>query len=213
MEKSDFGKRLLKFCKHISHTQVEFAHKLSIKPQALQKYIKGQRLPMPDLLSRLYKLGCNINWLLSGEGEMIDLKDSSRGKTRLVPILAEVECGTPVYNQISQGNIKMLELADVSHYNNPFIVIARGDSMRPYINPGDYLLCVDEPLRIKDGSVVVINFKTIPETYSSNAKLIKFLKDDSIMLYSINTKFPPTIHKKSEIYKIYRVIKIMREVR
>lgn len=213
MEKSDFGKRLLKFCKYTSPTQAEFARKLNIKPQALQKYIKGQRLPMPDFLNRLYELGCNINWLLSGEGEMISLKDFPRGKTRLVPILAEVECGIPVYNQISQENIKMAELTDISHYNNPFIVIARGDSMKPYINPGDFLLCVDEPLRIKDGSAVVTNFRTIPETYSSNAKLIKFLKNDSIMLYSINTKFPPTVHKKSEIYKIYKVIRIIREVK
>ena len=213
MEKSDFGKRLLKFCKYTFQTQVEFARKLNIKPQALQKYIKGYRLPLPDFLNRLYKLGCNINWLLSGEGEMIETKASPRGKTRLVPILAEVECGTPVYNQINQEHIKMAELTDVSHYNNPFIVIARGDSMRPYINPGDYLLCVDEPTKIKDGSAVVIDFKTIPETYSSNAKLIKFLKDDSIMLYSINTKFAPTIHKKSEIYKIYKVIRIIRDVK
>jgi phage repressor protein C with HTH and peptisase S24 domain len=168
---------------------------------------------MPALLNRLYKLGCNVNWLLTGEGEMIRQKDSPGGKTRLIPVLAEVECGMPVYNQINQENIKMFELADVSHYNSPFIVIARGDSMRPYINPGDYLLCVDEPMKIKDGSAVVVNFKTIPETYSSNAKLIKFLKDESIMLYSINTKFPPTIHKKSEIYKIYKVVRLIREVK
>jgi phage repressor protein C with HTH and peptisase S24 domain len=85
--------------------------------------------------------------------------------------------------------------------------------MRPYINPGDYLLCVDEPGKLKDGRAVVVNFKTIPETYMSNAKLIRYLDNDRIMFYSINTKYPPTIHKKTDIYKIYKVMRIIREVK
>jgi hypothetical protein len=74
-------------------------------------------------------------------------------------------------------------------------------------------LCTDEPQKLKNGRAVIVNFKTIPETYSSNAKLINFLDDDRIMLYSINTKFPPVIYKKSDIYRIYKVVRIIRDVR
>jgi phage repressor protein C with HTH and peptisase S24 domain len=214
MDKNSFSERLMEFCKVVSPTQVDFASKLGMKPQTLQKYIRGQRLPLPDILNKISNLGCNINWLLNGEGEMIKKSDKlPHAKTKLIPVLGEVECGVPVYNQISSDSIKMSEMTDVNHFTNPFIAIARGESMRPYINPGDYLLCSDEPQKIKDGRAVVVNFKTIPETYSSNAKLIKFLDDDRIMLYSINTKFAPTVHRKSEIYKIFKVVRIIRDVR
>jgi len=213
MDKNSFSERLMEFCKVVSPTQVDFAGKLGMKPQTLQKYIKGQRMPLPDILNKISNLGCNINWLLNGEGEMLKKTEKFRSKTKLIPVLAEVECGVPVYNQVNSDAIKVMELADVNHFTNPFVAVARGDSMRPYINPGDHLLCSDEPNKLKDGRAVVVNFKTIPETYSSNAKLIKYLDDDRIMLYSINTKFAPTVHRKSEIYKIYKVVRIIREVR
>jgi phage repressor protein C with HTH and peptisase S24 domain len=213
MDKDLFGKRLSEFCKAVSPTQVDFAAKLGMQPQSLQKYIKGQRLPLPDILNKINNLGCNLNWLINGEGEMLKPSVNKTSKTKHIPLLVDVECGVPLYNQINQENLKSVELADVNHYINPFVAVARGDSMRPYINPGDYLLCSDEPQKIKDGRAVVVNFKTIPEMYSSNAKLIKFLDDERIMLYSINTKFPPSVYKKSDIFKIYKVVRIIREVR
>ena len=213
MDKKIFSKRLNDFCKTISDTQVDFAKKLEMKPQSLQKYLKGQRLPLPEILSKISSLGCNLNWLLNGEGDMIKKTATKIFKTKPIPVVIEVECGVPMYNQINQNNMKYLELADVNHLINPFIAVARGDSMRPYINPGDYLLCTDEPQKLKNGRAVVVNFKTIPETYSANAKLINFLDDERIMLYSINTKFAPVIYKKSDIFRIYKVVKIIRDVR
>lgn len=213
MDKILFSNRLNEFCKTVSHTQVDFAEKLGMQPQSLQKYLKGQRLPLPEILSKISNLGCNINWLLNGEGEMMKKNVIKSTKTKLIPILAEVECGVPIYNQITQEDLKYEELSDVNHFVNPFIAVARGDSMRPYINPGDRLLCSDEPHKIKNGRAVVVNFKTIPETYSSNAKLINILEDGRIMLYSINTKFPPTVHRESDIFRIYKVVRIIREVR
>ena len=213
MDKNLFGKRLNDFCKTVSPTQVDFADKLEMKPQSLQKYLKGQRLPLPEILSKISSLGCNLNWLLNGEGDMLKKTVTKIFKTKPIPVVAEVECGVPLYNQINHEDMKYLELADVNHLINPFIAVARGDSMRPYINPGDYLLCTDEPQKLKNGRAVIVNFKTIPETYSSNAKLINFLDDDRIMLYSINTKFPPVIYKKSDIYRIYKVVRIIRDVR
>jgi transcriptional regulator with XRE-family HTH domain len=213
MDKVLFSVRLNEFCKTVSPTQVDFAAKLGMKPQTLQKYLKGHRLPLPDILNKINNLGCNINWLLNGEGDMLKKTDKPNVKTKSIPVLATVECGTPVYNQINEEGIKMMELTDSNHFTNPFIAIARGDSMRPYINPGDFLLCSEDIQKIKDGRAVVVNFKSVPETYSSNAKLIKYLDDDRIMLYSVNTKFPPTVHKKSEIYKIYKVVRIIRDVK
>ncbi len=213
MDKKIFSARLTQFANAVASTKAEFAEMIEMSPQMLHKYINGERLPLPEILNKIHKVGCNLNWLLNGEGEMMTIKKESTKKTKKIPVLVEVECGVPVYNQLNNESLRYIELTDVSHYLNPFIAVARGDSMRPYINPGDLLLCIEDKEKIKDGRAVVVNFKTIPETYMSNAKLIRFLDDDRIMLYSINTKYPPTIHKKSDIYKIYKVIRIIREVK
>ncbi len=213
MDKKIFSSRLTQFANAVSTTKAEFAGMIEMSPQMLHKYINGERLPLPQILNKIHRLGCNLNWLLNGEGEMMIVKQESIKKTKRIPILAEVECGVPVYTQMSSETLKYYELSDIGHYLNPFIAVARGDSMAPYINPGDFLLCVDDSTKIKDGKAVVVNFKSIPDSYMSNAKLIRFMDDDRIMLYSINTKFPPTVHKKSDIYKIYKVVKIIREVR
>ena len=214
MDNINFSSRLKEFCVGTFKTQTEFASKLGIKPQALQKYLNGERLPMPELLNKLSSLGCNIDWLISGDGEMrkTSFSEPKRGTVQ-IPILAEVQCGTPVYMQIDNDSIKYVDISDAKHLVNPFIAVARGDSMRPYINPGDYLVCSDEPAKIKDGRAVVVNFVSIPDTYSTNAKLFKSLPGNRIMLYSINTKYPPAIYSKDDIYKIYKVVRIIREVR
>ncbi|MEX0770552.1 MAG: helix-turn-helix transcriptional regulator [Balneolaceae bacterium] len=46
----------------------ELARRLEMKPQALTKYVKGESMPGGLILIRLYKLGVNINWFLTGEG-------------------------------------------------------------------------------------------------------------------------------------------------
>jgi hypothetical protein len=48
----------------------ELARKLEMKPQALRKYITGESMPGGLILIRLYNLGININWFLTGEGRM-----------------------------------------------------------------------------------------------------------------------------------------------
>lgn len=37
-------------------------------PQAFKKYMDGERAPGTEILLKLYKIGVNINWLLTGDG-------------------------------------------------------------------------------------------------------------------------------------------------
>lgn len=213
MDRKIFSERFAEFCGSVSVKKTEIASRLGITPQALQKYLNGDRMPMPDMLEKIGDMGCNINWLINGKGEMLRKTVSLTPKSKLIPLLAEVDCGQPLYSQINADTVKYIELSDINYYVNPFAVTARGDSMRPYINPGDLLVCSDEPHKIKDGRAVVVNLKTIPEHYSSNAKLIKFVDDDNVLLYSVNTKYPPMMVRKSDIYRIYKVVRIIREVK
>lgn len=47
----------------------ELARRLEMKPQALTKYVKGESMPGGLILIRLYNIGVNINWFLTGEGQ------------------------------------------------------------------------------------------------------------------------------------------------
>jgi repressor LexA len=133
-------------------------------------------------------------------------------KLRKVPILGYAECGQPIPQTVEPGT-KFLEIANISQFSSPFILVAKGDSMQPYINPGDKLLAADMPSLIKPMRAVIVAFKSGAEQYEANAKLIKFDKGGKIILYSVNTKYPPTIHDENDIYKIYKLMTIIREVK
>lgn len=48
----------------------EFAEAVKMAPPNLQKYMNDDREPGSGVLRKLYNLGCNINWLLTGHGDM-----------------------------------------------------------------------------------------------------------------------------------------------
>ncbi len=130
-----------------------------------------------------------------------------------VPVLGYAECGSPAATWLDSA-VKVVDMADTGNLLNPFILIAKGDSMRPYINPGDKLLCSEHTDKIKDNTAVVAVFKSMPDTFEANAKLISWdRKKKIITLYSINTKFPPTNHLENEFVKIYKVNRIIRDVK
>ena len=205
-----------------SRTKRDLADKLGVRHQLISDYETERSKPTTEFYNRLAeKEKVNLNWLLSDIGdpylltdEMVKESTSAYGTRKVdsVPLVGEVECGIPLHSWNGFGK-DYVPVADVSHFNTPFLLKAKGESMYPYIRPGDLLLCADEPQRIKDKSIVVVSFKTEPESAEANAKLISYPDKNRVMLYSINSNFKPTFHKLSEIYKIYKVIKIIREVK
>lgn len=56
---------------HLGLTQTEMAAKMSVTLRPYQLYEAGERPPKAESLEALIRLGINVNWLLSGEGEML----------------------------------------------------------------------------------------------------------------------------------------------
>lgn len=157
----------------------------------------------------------SLDWLMKGENFAKEVHKELKEintKVKAVPILGIVDCGKPATTWLEYSS-KIVELTEAANLHNPFILIAKGDSMRPYINPGDRLLCADMPDRVKNGTAVVVSFYSPPDTYEANAKLIKFEKDGMLTLYSVNTAFAPTLHKDMEIQKIFKLVRIIRDVK
>lgn len=61
------GERLRLFAKRKYGTLKKLAEAMKISPQQLQQYISCKREPGSKILTRLLRLGCDINWLLGGK--------------------------------------------------------------------------------------------------------------------------------------------------
>lgn len=65
------GKRLKEFAKSRYGTVSAFAEACSMPQPQMSAYTSDAKSPSVDVLLRFLQAGCNINWLLSGEGEMV----------------------------------------------------------------------------------------------------------------------------------------------
>lgn len=62
---SEITERLNSFVKSKGWSKKKFAEEVGIQPQNVSKYLSGE-LETTNLYNRLYVLGCDINWLISG---------------------------------------------------------------------------------------------------------------------------------------------------
>lgn len=67
---NNLHERLKEFAKQVG-SAARLADLLDMSPQSLTKYTSGRSKPGFDIISKLYYLGCNIHWLVSGEGTML----------------------------------------------------------------------------------------------------------------------------------------------
>lgn len=77
------GKRLKEFAKNKYGTVSAFAEACSMPQPQMSAYTSGAKSPSVDVLLRFLKAGCDINWLLSGEGEMIYSSGYNQNETSL----------------------------------------------------------------------------------------------------------------------------------
>lgn len=64
------AQRLRAWRKHLGLTQLKLAARLEIDIGTLRKYENGINVPGGRLLASLGETGVNLNWLLTGEGQM-----------------------------------------------------------------------------------------------------------------------------------------------
>lgn len=55
----------------------DLAEALGITPQQLSNYLKQEYSPNAQILEKLVQIGIDVNWFLTGEGEMLRKTDDS----------------------------------------------------------------------------------------------------------------------------------------
>jgi len=211
---SKISSRLKQLRENLGMNKNQFANFLDISNAYITQYENNVSEPANKFYHRLKgKIpNLNLDWLITGGGEMYSVTEKKeRRRTTRVPVLGYADCGKPA-SQWYKEEIGAMELEGLKQYNNVFAMKAQGDSMSPYINRGDTLVCADVPFyQIKDRSAVVVAFKSPAEMYEANAKLM--LRDkDHLILYSVNTRHEPIRIPLSSVQKVYKLIRIIRDV-
>jgi transcriptional regulator with XRE-family HTH domain len=79
-----FGQRLKRLAKRHFRTQGELAGRLAVSETTVSMWVKDRARPDFDQIAAMMRLGINISWLITGEGEMMIPRPADRS-----PIAAE----------------------------------------------------------------------------------------------------------------------------
>jgi repressor LexA len=180
----------------------EFAEALKISPEHLSQYVNGKSKPGNKTQQRLRGLGCDIEWLMTG-------KKSGAGKKEQIEFLEGGLASIPVFEYARAGAKTMMLAEKPSYYisstrstdDSRFGIVVKGISMEPEIREGDVVV-VSKKRDVKNGDLCLVIFED-GETCLRRV----YLRDRSVTLTSANEKeYPPTLHKKSEIRTMYRMV-------
>jgi len=76
-----FSHRIKQIRKQLNLSQKAFAEKVDVDQGRVSQWEKEKSLPSSSSLIEIARLGVNINWLLTGEGEMmLEVPSSSKSK-------------------------------------------------------------------------------------------------------------------------------------
>ena len=187
----------------------QFAEFLGISNVYITRYEKGDNEPSSDFYRLLKKRipALNLNWLIGDKGEMMEERAASAGsrsKAISIPLLPTVACGVP-YAEFTSNPDRYIEIDGIKALTNPFAVTAQGMSMAQTIMPGDILICYEPASQLKDNSLVLVSYKTGPDTSMGIIKRVQFTKDGYIFYSDNSRNFPPIHAKKEQIYNLFAV--------
>lgn len=109
----DFQYRLIEFRKVVSANASAFARSLDILYPAYNRYEKGERKPAFEILEKMAKVhNVNINWLLTGEGEMFNSPPSL--KLKKIPLeLVMKNFGRKLNKLQTENDLSLSDAAEV----------------------------------------------------------------------------------------------------
>lgn len=191
-ENNVIGERLKKIREKKGLSRAKLATALGIGENSVYSYEKGIRMPGADVLSAIAEyLDVSIAFF-TGEtdipvetGGMVDLEMPI--ETVALPVYESVSCGN--------GSIAMTEPIGIipkpDNIVGDFWVVAKGDSMEPNIQDGDFLLIsTHEQINNGDLVIIVVDDEVYCKFFSQN--------ENNVILHSANPKYPPMVISKQQ---------------
>lgn len=200
-------KRLQEFRKSLGLSQKSMGEKLGLSQQTYGTYENGRAEPSNDVLGTLSMMGLNIQWYLTGKGEMKS-KDQAElinlSEAFQIPVMAQIGAGEVYEADIPQENDKFITL-----YRRPLkgemAVVVKGDSMETTLYDGDVVTCVPIiPGSMQNGQDYVVVTESGPQI----KQIFWEMGTKKLRLRSRNPKYKDDIFPE----KVYRSFEIIDHV-
>jgi len=221
---NNYGKNIRNWMGKLGVGFMQLQAKTGMSKSTLSDILNSKYEPKASILELIAGgLGVSPHYLFYDPFKTEDtINENQSVPIRSIPILTVAQAGlAPAF--WFDNKIKTIDVPNTKHLKAPFIATVEGDSMKEYLLQGDKILCSDQPEKIKKKKLVMVAFKSAPDTSENSIKLItwsgnkdlhRLTEDEVITLYSINTKYDPTNYKLNEIHKIYKVVRLVeREIR
>ena len=214
--------RLIKFLAYLGIGQTKFEEKVGLSRGFVNNIGDSIREKNLNKIHTIYP-DLNINWLKTGEGEMLKspchkqeevlLKLDSNEKMFMVPLIPiEAVAGFTGHDNdgIRYEDCEQYVVPEFKKGGVEFLIRVSGSSMYPKYSNGDILACrkITDILFFQWGKVYVID--------SSQGQLVKRIYEDeknpdNIILISDNKeKYPPHPMPKSDIRSLSIVLGVIR---
>ena len=142
------SKRLKQQRKDRRLTQRELAARLGVTQQAIAKWEAGQAMPEPGTIARIATIfGVTADYFL-GMSDSLTMP----GRAASVRVIGTVRAG---YNALALEEDMGSMPAEVNDAEEYRYLVVKGDSMAPYIRPGDLALVHIQPA-LKNGDLGVV---------------------------------------------------------
>lgn len=209
----ELSKRIEKIVEYSGLSIPKFAEFVGFKtPQAVRELIKGNTKTLSfqaqeKIISSYPEI--NVVWLTTGEGDMLS-SSAPPPPPQVGPTRPRLPINTTAgQNEVLDG-VALAQCEQVPVVpmfpNYTFTMRVTGESMSPYINPGDEVAClkIEEPTFLQGGRIYVL--------FTSQGVIVKKIFDagDGIRCVSINENYQDFIIPKNEIYSYNLVIGLVR---
>lgn len=168
-------------------SQVALAEKLGMTQGVLSAKERGKISITPFEYGRLARVF----------GISVEEFEAQLARSAQIPVLGLVSAGPA--DRATKGTIDQGEVEDAS----AFALVVDGDSMEPWLSPGDYVVflpAVDGPRRgsLTDGAVVLAEFR------DSRRIIARYfaMPNGTVALTKDNPAYPPTLHRPEEFERL-----------
>lgn len=206
------NKRILQILDYYKITRYKFSRETGISEAVLLNIYKGNNKPSYDFIEKLLnKYRVNANWLITGEGEMLDsipVAKKTDDPLKGIPLIP-----TSAMAGLFKGDMQVLEY-ECERFVIPtfkdaeFLISVRGSSMNPKYSSGDIVACKKLPID------TFFQWNMVYVLDTEQGALIKRVEqgssDETVLIVSENQKYKPFELHRSKIYGIAIVIGVIR---
>lgn len=192
----------------VDDTQDSLGRLLGVSSVMIWSYRTGEKLPRMSTAIRIAEtLGVNVNWLLTGHGEMTsavsNVEPAPPLRKKGVPLISWVQAGDwcEAHDPYAVGDAELWLPAADNYGENAYALRVRGASMEP---------------RFREGEIIVVN----PHASPDNGKFVIARKEgskevtfkqliregDEAYLKAINPQWPEPIIRMDEAWHICGVV-------